>query len=93
MFICEMHPPDKKFQIDRIIKVLALTDGYLREEYISELISIIVTPELHQYTVTNNRISKINPISNEKLLLILFFLILWFHCNHQLFHCLMPFMA
>ena len=50
--ICEMYAPNKKWHIDTVIKVLTLTEGYLREEYISQIISIVAaTPELHHYSV------------------------------------------
>ena len=47
-----MHSQNKKLHIDTITKILTLTDGHLREEYISKLISIkAVTPELYQYII------------------------------------------
>ena len=47
-----MHSQNKKLHIDTIIKVLNLTDGNLRKEYFSKLISIkAVTPELYQYII------------------------------------------
>jgi hypothetical protein len=30
-----MYAPNKKWHIDTVVKVLTLTEGYLREEYIS----------------------------------------------------------
>lgn len=50
--ICEKYAPNKKWHIDTVIKVLTLTDGHMREEYISQIITVIATtPELHNYAV------------------------------------------
>lgn len=50
--ICEKYAPNKKWHIDTIVKVLTLTNTQMREEYISQIITIIATtPELHQYAV------------------------------------------
>ena len=46
--ICEKYAPTRKWQIDTIIKVLTLSEHYVREEYISQLITVIATtPQLH----------------------------------------------
>jgi AP-1 complex subunit gamma-1 len=51
--ICEKYAPNKKWHIDTVVKVLTLSEGYCREEYISQIITVIATtPELHQYSVT-----------------------------------------
>lgn len=51
--ICEKYAPNKKWHIDTVVKVLTLTDAHMREEYISQIITVIATtPELHQYSVT-----------------------------------------
>ena len=51
--ICEKYAPNKKWHIDTVVKVLTLTEGHTREEYISQIITVIATtPELHQYSVT-----------------------------------------
>lgn len=50
---CEKYAPNKKWHIDTILKVLTLSEGHVREEFISSIVAIIAaTPELHQYTVT-----------------------------------------
>ena len=51
--ICEKYAPNKKWHIDTVVKVLTLTEAHTREEYISQIITVIATtPELHQYSVT-----------------------------------------
>jgi AP-1 complex subunit gamma-1 len=36
-----------------VVKVLTLTEDHMKEEYISQIITVIATtPELHQYSVT-----------------------------------------
>ena len=51
--ICEKYAPNKKWHIDTVVKVLTLTEAHMREEYISQIITVIATtPELHQYSVT-----------------------------------------
>ena len=51
--ICEKYAPNKKWHIDTVVKVLTLSDEHCREEYISQIITVIATtPELHQYSVT-----------------------------------------
>lgn len=50
--ICEKYAPNKKWHVDTVVKVLSLTEAHLREEYISQIITVIsATPELHQYAV------------------------------------------
>ena len=50
--ICEKYAPTKKWHVDTVIKVLTLSDHHVREEYISQCITVIATtPELHQYAV------------------------------------------
>lgn len=50
--ICEKYAPNKKWHIDTVIKVLTLTQAHTRENYISQIITVIATtPELHQYSV------------------------------------------
>jgi AP-1 complex subunit gamma-1 len=52
--ICEKYAPSKKWHIDTMIKVLALSEHYVRDEYISQAITVIATtPELHHYSVAN----------------------------------------
>lgn len=49
---CEKYAPNKKWHIDTVIKVLTLSDGHVREEYISQVITVIATTaDLHQYSV------------------------------------------
>jgi AP-1 complex subunit gamma-1 len=49
---CEKYAPTKKWQVDTVIKVLTLSEGYVKEEYISQIITVIVTNQsLHQYSV------------------------------------------
>ena len=51
--ICEKYAPNKKWHIDTVVKVLTLTEDHMKEEYISQIITVIATtPELHQYSVT-----------------------------------------
>lgn len=51
--ICEKYAPNKKWHIDTVVKVLTLTEDHMREEYISQIITVIATtPELHTYSVT-----------------------------------------
>ena len=46
--ICEKYAPNKKWHIDTVVKVLTLSDEHCREEYISQIITVIATtPELH----------------------------------------------
>jgi len=50
--ICEKYAPNKKWHVDTVVKVLSLTESHTREEYISQIITVIsATPELHQYAV------------------------------------------
>lgn len=50
---CEKYAPNKKWHIDTVMKVLTLSEGFVREEYISQIIQVIATtPELHQYSVS-----------------------------------------
>lgn len=50
--ICEKYAPTKKWHVDTVIKTLTLSDHHVREEYISQVITVIATtPELHQYSV------------------------------------------
>lgn len=50
--ICEKYAPTRKWQIDTVVKVLTLSEHHVREEYISQLITVIATtPELHSYSV------------------------------------------
>lgn len=50
--ICEKYAPTRKWQIDTVVKVLTLSEHHVREEYISQLITVIATtPELHSQTV------------------------------------------
>lgn len=49
----EKYAPNKKWHVDTVIKVLTLSEGHVREEFISQLITVIATtPDLHQYSVT-----------------------------------------
>lgn len=51
----EKYAPNKKWHIDTVIKVLTLSEGHVREEFISQLITVIATtPDLHQYSVTKS---------------------------------------
>ena len=51
--ICEKYAQTRKWHIDTVIKVLTLSDHHVREEYISQAITVIATtPELHQYSVS-----------------------------------------
>lgn len=51
--ICEKYAPTKKWHVDTVIKVLTLSDHHVREQYISQVITVIATtPELHQYAVS-----------------------------------------
>lgn len=50
---CEKYAPNKKWHIDTVIKVLTLSEGHVREEFISQIITVIATtPNLHHYSVT-----------------------------------------
>jgi AP-1 complex subunit gamma-1 len=50
---CEKYAPNKKWHIDTVIKVLTLSEGHVREQFISQVITVIATtPDLHQYAVT-----------------------------------------
>jgi AP-1 complex subunit gamma-1 len=50
---CEKYAPTKKWHIDTVIKVLTLSEGYVKEDYISQIITVIATnPGLHLYSVT-----------------------------------------
>lgn len=50
--MCEKYAPTKKWQVDTVMKVLTLSEGHVREEYISQIITVIGTnPSLHQYSV------------------------------------------
>lgn len=51
--ICEKYAPSKKWHIDTVVKTLCLSEGHVREEYISQVITVIATtPELHTYSVS-----------------------------------------
>lgn len=51
--ICEKYAQTRKWHIDTVIKVLTLSEHHVREEYISQAITVIATtPELHQYSVS-----------------------------------------
>ncbi len=51
--ICEKYAPSKKWHVDTVIKVLTLSDHHVREEYISQVITVIATtPELHTHAAT-----------------------------------------
>ena len=51
--ICEKYAPTRKWQIDTVIKVLTMSEHHVREEYISQLITVIATtPELQAQTVS-----------------------------------------
>ena len=32
---CEVHAPNKKWHVDTVMKVLTMSEGHVREEYIS----------------------------------------------------------
>ncbi len=50
---CEKYAPNKKWHVDTVLKVLTLSEGFVRENYISQLITVIATtPDLHHYSVT-----------------------------------------
>lgn len=50
---CEKYAPNRKWHVDTIMKVLTLSDAHVREEFISQIITVIATtPILHQYSVT-----------------------------------------
>ena len=49
---CEKYAPTKKWHVDTVIKVLTLSEGCVREEYISQIITVVATnPTLHQYSI------------------------------------------
>ena len=51
--ICEKYAQTRKWHIDTVVKVLTLSEHHVREEYISQAITVIATtPELHQYSVS-----------------------------------------
>ena len=51
--MCEKYAPNKKWHIDTVTKVLALSEHYVDEQYIAQIVSVIATtPELHSYAVT-----------------------------------------
>lgn len=50
---CEKYAPTKKWHVDTVMKVLTLSEGFVKEEYISQIITVIATnPSLHYYAVT-----------------------------------------
>lgn len=49
---CEKYAPTKKWHIDTVMKVLTLSEGHVKEEYISQIISVVaMTKKLHEYSV------------------------------------------
>lgn len=49
---CEKYAPTKKWHVDTVIKTLTLSEGHVREEYISQVITVVATnPSLHQYSI------------------------------------------
>ena len=40
---CEKYAPTKKWHVDTVIKVLTLSEGHVREEYISQIITVVAT--------------------------------------------------
>jgi AP-1 complex subunit gamma-1 len=45
--ICEKYAPTRKWHIDTVVKVLSMSEHHVREEYISQLITVVATtPEL-----------------------------------------------
>lgn len=51
--MCEKYAPNKKWHIDTVTKVLTLSEHYVDEQYIAQIVSVIATtPELHSYSVT-----------------------------------------
>ena len=52
---CEKYAPTKKWHVDTVIKTLTLSEGYVKEEYISQVITVVATnPSLHQYAVVRS---------------------------------------
>ena len=52
---CEKYAPTKKWHVDTVIKVLTLSEGYVREEYISQIITVVATnPSLYQYSIVRS---------------------------------------
>ena len=52
---CEKYAPTKKWHVDTAIKTLTLSEGYVKEEYISQVITVVATnPSLHQYAVVRS---------------------------------------
>lgn len=50
--MCEKYAPTRKWHIDTVVKVLTLSEHHVRQDYISQLITVIATtPELHGYSV------------------------------------------
>jgi len=50
--ICEKYATTRKWHIDTVIKVLCLSEGYVRENYISQVVRVVLnTPELHGYAI------------------------------------------
>ena len=51
--MCEKYAPTRKWHIDTVVKVLTLSEHHVRQDYISQLITVIATtPELHGYSVS-----------------------------------------
>jgi AP-1 complex subunit gamma-1 len=49
---CEKYAPTKKWHVDTVVKTLTLSEGHVREEYISQVITVVATnPSLHQYSI------------------------------------------
>lgn len=45
---CEKYAPNRKWHVDTVMKVLTLSDAHVREEFISQIITVIATtPILH----------------------------------------------
>ncbi len=52
---CEKYAPTKKWHVDTVIKTLTLSEGHVKEEYISQVITVVATnPSLHQYAVVRS---------------------------------------
>lgn len=52
---CEKYAPTKKWHVDTVIKTLTLSENHVREEYISQVITVVATnPSLHQYAIVRS---------------------------------------
>lgn len=50
--ICEKYAPTRRWHIQTVVKVLSMSEHYVNENYISQLITVIATtPELYGFSI------------------------------------------